>query len=146
MSQTLVAEILVVEDSPTDRLLTERALATARISNRVSCVDDGIEAMAFLRREGRHAAAPRPQLVLLDLNLPGMSGREVLAQMKADPALRAIPVVVLTTSDRDEDIADVYALHANCLVQKPISYAPFAAIIEKISEFWFATVTLPPRA
>jgi chemotaxis family two-component system response regulator Rcp1 len=144
MSDT-VAEILLVEDSPTDRLLAERALHSTHVPNRLSWVSDGVEALRFLRREGPHLDAPRPNLVLLDLNLPRMRGQEVLAEMKSDPALRAIPVVVLTTSIAEQDAAQVYGLHANCLITKPVDFEHFERLVEKVAEFWLATVRQPPK-
>jgi CheY-like chemotaxis protein len=145
MSEMRLSEILLVEDSPTDRLLAETALKTAHVLNNLSCVTDGVEALAFLRQEAPYANAPRPDLVLLDLNLPRLSGREVLAAMKEDPALRSIPVVVLTTSTADHDAAQVYGLHANCLIAKPVDFERFVEVVQKIGEFWFAIVKLPPR-
>lgn len=138
-------EILLIEDNPADARLTREALRDAKIHNRLHTVADGIEAMKFLRREGDYAQSPRPDLVLLDLNLPKKSGREVLAEVKADPALRAIPVVVLTTSQSDEDILRSYDLHANCFITKPVDFTQFATIVNRIEEFWFSIVRLPPR-
>jgi CheY-like chemotaxis protein len=139
------AQILLVEDSPSDRLLAERAFATVKLPNQLSWVKDGVEALDFLRREGKYAGAPRPDLILLDLNLPRKSGREVLAEVKADASLCAIPVIVLTTSSADEDVVLAYGLHANCLVQKPLDFERFAEVVRRIGEFWFTTVKLPPR-
>lgn len=138
-------EILLVEDNPADTRLTREALRDAKIHNRLHTVADGIEALKFLRREGEYAQSPRPDLVLLDLNLPKKSGREVLAEVKADPALRAIPVVVLTTSQSDEDILRSYDLHANCFITKPVDFTQFTTIVNRIEEFWFSIVRLPPR-
>ena len=138
-------EILLVEDNPGDARLTREALCDAKIHNRLHTVADGIEALKFLRREGDFAQSPRPDLILLDLNLPKKSGREVLAEIKADPVLRAIPVVVLTTSQSEEDIIRSYDLHANCFITKPVDFAQFAAIVNRIEEFWFSIVRLPPR-
>jgi CheY-like chemotaxis protein len=104
---------------------------------------DGVEALAFLRREGRHAAAPRPDVILLDLNLPRMDGREVLAALKADPALRRIPVVILTTSQDEQDVLRAYELHANCYITKPVDLDQFIAVIQSIESFWLTIVTLP---
>lgn len=138
-------EILLVEDNPADVRLTREALRDAKIHNRLHTVVDGIEAMKFLRREGEYAQSPRPDLMLLDLNLPKKSGREVLAEVKADPTLRAIPVVVFTTSQSDEDILRSYDLHANCFITKPVDFTQFAVIVNRIEEFWFSIVRLPPR-
>jgi two-component system, chemotaxis family, response regulator Rcp1 len=136
-------DILLVEDSPTDALLTKRALEDARLINRLHLVEDGVQAMAFLRKTPPYTDAPRPDLVLLDLNLPKMDGREVLAEMKADENLKVIPVVVLTTSHAEEDILKSYKLHANCYVVKPVDFASFAEVITILEKFWFAVVTLP---
>src|ERR687884_1433856 len=119
-SATRAIEILLVEDSPGDVRLTREALRDGKVRNNLSVVTDGVEALAFLRREGRYADAPRPDLILLDLNLPKKDGREVLAEIKADPNLRRIPVVVLTTSEAEQDIVETYNLHANCYVKKPV--------------------------
>lgn len=137
-------EILLVEDSPTDALLTKRALADARLINRLHHVVDGVEALSFLRREPPYGDAPRPDLILLDLNLPKKDGREVLAEIKDDCSLRLIPVVVLTTSRAEEDILRSYSLHANCYVTKPVDFDSFTEAIGALEKFWFAVVTLPP--
>jgi two-component system response regulator len=137
--------MLMVEDSPTDILLAQEALVQAKVLNTLHVVEDGIEAMAFLRNQGKYQNAPRPDLILLDLNLPRKSGREVLAEIKADPDLKIIPVVVLTTSSSDEDILKAYGLHANCYVVKPIDFASFVRIVYSISQYWFSIVTLPPE-
>lgn len=137
--------ILVVEDSPTDLLLVKQALSEANLSSDLHVVSDGVEATAFLRRQGRYADAPRPDLVLLDLNLPRKSGREVLADVKRDPALCAIPIIVLTTSPQESEILAAYELHANCLVTKPVDYVAFSRVVQAIGEFWLCTVRLPPR-
>lgn len=139
-----VAEILLVEDSPTDALLTKEALASSKLLNRLHLVKDGAEALAFLRMQAPYQAAPRPDLILLDLNLPGISGIEVLQQIKADPSLSLIPVVVLTTSTADEDIIRAYTEHASCYISKPVDLTSFTEVIRKAGEFWFAIVTLPP--
>lgn len=136
-------EILLVEDSPTDVLMTEEALKYAKVLNNLHVVENGVDAMAFLRREGAHAGAPRPDLILLDLNLPRKDGREVLADIKADPVLKIIPVVVLTTSKAEEDVIKAYGLHANCYVTKPVDFASFAEVVRSIEQFWFTVVTLP---
>lgn len=138
-------EILLVEDNAADVVLTRDALATSKIANTVSVVEDGVEAMAFLRREGIHAGKPRPDLVLLDLNLPRKNGREVLAEIKADEELKVIPVVVLTVSSDEDDILAAYGLHANCYITKPVGLQQFEEIVRRIEDFWFAIVTLPPQ-
>jgi two-component system, chemotaxis family, response regulator Rcp1 len=138
-------EILLVEDNPGDARLTMEAMREAKMSNRVHLVEDGIEAMQFLRREGRFGAAPRPGLILLDLNLPKKDGRAVLAEVKADPALKRIPVVVLTTSRAEEDVLKAYDLHANAYVTKPVDLAQFMKIVALIDEFWVNVVTLPGK-
>ena len=136
-------EILLVEDSPGDVRLTQEALRDARVRNRLHVASDGVEAMAFLRREGAHADAPRPDLILLDLNLPRMDGREVLREVKSDASLATIPVVILTTSDADEDIARSYELHANCYVTKPVGLEAFLTVVQNIEHFWVSIVKLP---
>lgn len=138
-------EILLVEDSPTDALLTREALEFSRVLNTIHHVTDGVAALAFLRQLGPYADKPRPGLVLLDLNLPKLNGHEVLAEIKGDPRLKAIPVVILTTSKTDEDIAKSYGLHANCFVSKPVDFDDFAQVVRSISEYWFSIVTLPPK-
>jgi chemotaxis family two-component system response regulator Rcp1 len=142
---TRPVEILLVEDNAGDVLLTEEALQEAKILNRLSVVRDGIDALEFLRRQGRHAAAPRPDLILLDLNLPRKDGREVLAEIKADPALHRIPVVVLTTSAAQEDVLKSYDLHANCYISKPVDLGRFLEILRVIDSFWLTIVTLPTQ-
>lgn len=137
-------EILLVEDSPSDVDLTREALADTKVHNNLSVVSDGVEALAFLRREGRYADAPHPDLILLDLNLPKMDGREVLAEIKSDPAVRRIPVVVLTTSEAEQDIIETYNLHANCYVKKPVDLDAFLHVVRSIDNFWLAIVKLPP--
>ena len=137
-------EILLVEDSPTDALLTKRALADARLINRLHHVEDGAQALAFLRREPPFAGVPRPDLILLDLNLPKMDGREVLKEIKMDEDLKIIPVVVLTTSRAEEDVLRSYRLHANCYITKPVDFDSFTDAISALENFWFAVVTLPP--
>ena len=137
-------EILLVEDSPTDALLAQEALECAEVYTRLSVVPDGVEAMAFLRGEGRYAGAPRPDLILLDLNLPKKDGREVLKEIKTDERLKIIPVVVLTTSSAEADILQSYGLHANCYIVKPMDFEEFADVIKTLERFWFAVVTLPP--
>jgi len=136
-------EILLVEDNPDDADLTLDALREGRVRNRVTVVEDGVEAMAYLRREGKHQAAPRPDLVLLDLNLPRKSGREVLAEIKQDPDLRRIPVVIMTSSDDERDILAAYNLYVNCYVTKPVDLDQFIAVVKSIEHFWFSIVKLP---
>ena len=136
-------EILLVEDSVADVGLTVEAFKDAKIHNRMSVVEDGVEAMAFLRREGRYAGAPRPDLILLDLNLPRKDGRQVLREIKDEPALRNIPVVVLTTSKGEEDVLRAYDLHANCYVKKPVDFNRFMDVVKSIESFWLTVVTLP---
>lgn len=138
-------EILLVEDSPSDTELTIEALAVAKVSNRLSTVEDGVQAMEFLRLEGRYAQAPRPDLILLDLNLPRKDGREVLEEIKADERLKAIPVVVLTTSQAEKDVLRAYALHANCYITKPVDFRQFLGVIQAVEDFWLTVVKLPPE-
>ena len=138
-------EILLVEDSPTDALLTRQALAGGKLLNRLHVVEDGVKAIAFLRRQPPYGDAPRPKLILLDLNLPRKDGREVLAEIKEDEDLRMIPVIVLTTSNAETDILRSYSLHANCYITKPVDFASFADAVADIETFWFAVVTLPPQ-
>ncbi|HYL32773.1 MAG TPA: response regulator [Stellaceae bacterium] len=139
-------EILLVEDNPGDARLTQEALREGKIRNNLHHASDGVEALAFLRHEGAHAKAPMPDLVLLDLNLPRKDGREVLAEMKQDPRLRKIPVVVLTTSEAENDIVRSYELHANCYITKPVGLEQFISIVRQIETFWLAVVTLPTRS
>lgn len=138
-------EILLVEDNPGDVDLTKAALEDCKVHNKLYVVGDGEEAIAFLRRTGKHAKAPRPDLVLLDLNLPKKNGQEVLAEIKADEDLKRIPVVVLTVSKSDEDILKSYNLHANCYVTKPIDLNQFIKVVKSIEDFWFTIVKLPPN-
>jgi len=138
-------EILLVEDSPGDIRLAREALKEAKLLNRLFAVTDGEEALAFLRRQGRYADAVRPDLIFLDLNLPKKDGREVLAEIKSDPGLRRIPVVILTSSGAEEDILKTYDLHANCYVSKPVGLERFIAVVKSIENFWVSIVRLPPR-
>ncbi|MGH6975258.1 MAG: response regulator [Stellaceae bacterium] len=138
-------EILLVEDNPGDARLTQEALREGKIRNNLHHARDGVEGLAFLRREGEFAKAPKPDLVLLDLNMPRKDGRQVLAEMKQDPRLRTIPVVVLTTSEAENDIVRSYELHANCYITKPVGLEQFIAIGHEIESFWLAVVTLPTR-
>lgn len=137
--------ILLVEDNPGDVRLTIEALREGKVHNQLSVARDGVEALAFLRQEGAFAASPRPDVILLDLNLPRKDGREVLAEIKADEQLRRIPVVVLTTSKAEEDILRSYALHANCYVTKPVDLEQFITVVRSIEDFWFSIVRLPNR-
>jgi CheY-like chemotaxis protein len=136
-------DILMVEDNPGDIRLTLEALKENKMNNTLHVAKDGVEAMAFLRREGKYADAPRPDLILLDLNLPKKDGREVLAEIKADPALMRIPVVILTTSQAEEDILRSYSLHANCFVTKPVDLDRFIKVVQSIEQFWITIVKLP---
>jgi two-component system response regulator len=136
-------DILLVEDSPTDVLLAEEALEQAQVLNHLHVVSDGVEAMQYLRREAPYENAARPDLVLLDLNLPRKDGREVLAEIKMDDDLKTIPVVVLTTSKAEEDILRAYGLHANCYVAKPVDFDQFTQVVKAIESFWFSVVSLP---
>jgi CheY-like chemotaxis protein len=139
-------EVLLVEDDPGDVLMTREAFAEHKVRNRLSVVSDGDEALAYLRRQGRYAQAPRPDLVLLDLNLPRRDGRQVLAEIKNDEDLRRIPVVVLTTSQADEDVLRSYSLHANAYVTKPVDFDRFIAVVREIDQFFVSVVKLPPRS
>ncbi|MBI5440702.1 MAG: response regulator [Deltaproteobacteria bacterium] len=136
-------EILLVEDNPGDVRLTREALKQGKVLNRLHVVEDGVAALEFLHRRGVYAEAPRPDLILLDLNLPKKDGREVLQEIKGDESLRRTPVVVLTTSSSDEDILRSYNLHANCYVTKPMDLDQFIRVVESIQNFWFTIVKLP---
>jgi len=136
-------EILLVEDNPGDVRLTQEALRDAKVRNRMKTVPDGVEAMAFLRQTGRYAGLPRPDMILLDLNLPRKSGLEVLREVKADKDLRSIPVVVLTTSQAEEDIVNSYDLHANAYIAKPVELDQFLSVVKAIEGFWLEIVRLP---
>ncbi len=138
-------EILLVEDSPSDTALTVEALKAGKILNRLFSVEDGIEAMAYLRRQGVYKNAPRPDLILLDLNMPRRDGWEVLVQLKSDPVLKVIPVIVLTTSSADEDVFRSYELLANCYIAKPVDFKRFIEVIKSVEHFWLEVATLPPR-
>jgi CheY-like chemotaxis protein len=143
MSTIAPIQILLVEDNPGDVRLTREVLKDGRINNTLNVVRDGVEALAFLRREGEYADARPQDLVLLDLNLPKKDGREVLAEMKADPVLRRIPVIILTTSSAELDILDAYDLHANCYITKPVDLDQFTKVVRSIEEFWLSIVKLP---
>jgi CheY-like chemotaxis protein len=136
-------EILLVEDNPGDVRLTVEAFKEGKMGNHLQIARDGVEALEVLRRQGQHSDAARPDLILLDLNLPKMDGREVLAEIKQDPDLRRIPVVVLTTSDAEQDIARSYDLHANCYITKPVDMGQFIEIVQRIEGFWLTIVKLP---
>ena len=140
-----VIEVLLVEDDPGDVLMTREAFQDHKVANQLHVVNDGTEAMAFLRREGEHADKPRPDLVLLDLNLPRMDGREVLQAIKSDPDLSSIPVVVLTTSEAEEDVLRSYSLHANAYVTKPVDFDRFIQVVRQIDDFFVTVVRLPTR-
>ena len=137
--------ILLVEDEPGDAYLTIEALKSAKIINSVHLVEDGVEAMAFLQREAPYRDAPRPDLILLDLNLPRKDGRQVLAEIKQNAFLNSIPIVVLTTSSADEDVLQSYNLRANCYVTKPVDLEQFMTVVKATQEFWLSIVKLPPR-
>jgi CheY-like chemotaxis protein len=148
MSQEKVGkpiEILLVEDNAADVRLTREAFDDAKVLNNLNVVGDGVEAMAYMRREGKYANATRPDLVLLDLNMPRKDGREVLAEVKADPDLMRIPVVILTVSKAEEDVLKSYNLHANCYISKPVNLAQFLKVVESIENFWLTIVELPPN-
>ena len=140
-----LVEILMVEDNPGDVRLTQEAFKEGKVRNKMHVVEDGVEALAFLRHEGQYADAPRPDLILLDLNLPKRNGREVLAEIKEDPDLRRIPVVILTISQAEEDILKTYDLHANCYITKPVDLDQFIKVVKSIEDFWFGIVKLPPN-
>ena len=137
-------EILLVEDNPGDYRLTKEALKEGKVYNNLHWTQDGVDAIDFLKRRGKHASAPRPDIILLDLNLPKKDGREVLSEIKSDEELRAIPVVILTTSKAEEDVLKSYDLHANCYVTKPVDLDKFIVVVQSIDRFWLSVVTLPP--
>ena len=144
MSEPVAAiDVLLVEDDPGDVLMTQEAFEHHKLRNQLHVVADGVEALAFLRGEGEYADAPRPGLILLDLNLPRMDGREVLAAVKSDDRLRAIPVVVLTTSEAEEDVLRSYQLHANAYVTKPVDFERFVSVVQQIDDFFVSVVRLP---
>ena len=138
-------EVLLVEDDPGDVLMTREAFEDYKLTNQLHVVQDGADAMAFLRQEGEYADVPRPDLVLLDLNLPRMDGREVLQAIKSDPELASIPVVVLTTSEAEEDVLRSYSLHANAYVTKPVDFERFIDVVRRIDDFFVTVVRLPSR-
>jgi CheY-like chemotaxis protein len=137
-------EILLVEDNPGDYRLTKEALKEGKVYNNMHWSQDGVDAIDFLKRRGKHASAPRPDIILLDLNLPKKDGREVLSEIKGDEDLRKIPVVILTTSKAEEDVLKSYDLHANCYVTKPVDLDKFIVVVQSIDRFWLTVVTLPP--
>lgn len=138
-------EVLLVEDNPGDAQLTKIALEEGKVRINLNVVEDGVEALLYLRRIGKYATATQPDLILLDLNLPKKDGREVLTEIKADEALKRIPVVILTTSQSEEDILKVYNLNANCYITKPVDFERFVKIVRSIEHFWFTIVKLPPQ-
>ncbi len=138
-------QILLVEDNPGDVRLTKEALKEGNLPHMLHVAKDGVEATSFLRQEGQYADSPKPDLILLDLNLPKKDGREVLAEIKQDDKLKHIPVVVLTTSDAEQDIVKVYKLHANCFITKPVDLDNFISVVRSIEDFWFKVVQLPPN-
>jgi two-component system, chemotaxis family, response regulator Rcp1 len=142
--QAKPVNILLVEDSPTDIDLTREGLEMGKLANNLTVLEDGQQALDFLRRKGAYSDAERPDLILLDLNLPGKDGREVLEEIKNDPELMSIPVVVLTSSKAEEDIARSYKLHANCYISKPVNFSRFVEVVKGIEDFWFSIVKLPP--
>ncbi len=137
------AEFLLVEDNPGDVRLTREALNESKLRNNLSVVGDGVEALAFLRRAGQYANVPRPDIILLDLNLPRKGGREVLAEIKADPSLKRIPVVIITSSEAEQDVLASYDLHVNCYVTKPVDLEQFMKVVRSIETFWLTIVKLP---
>jgi CheY-like chemotaxis protein len=143
MNKNKAITILMAEDNSTDIMLTREALAHAKVMNTLHVVEDGIEALEFLHRRGKYAKMPRPDLILLDLNMPRKNGQEVLAEIKADDDLKHIPVVILTTSKAEEDVLKAYGLFANCYVIKPVDFDVFAEVVRSIQQFWFSVVTLP---
>ena len=143
MTMSRPMEILLVEDNPGDVRLTKEALKEGKVSNSLNVVVNGIEALAFLRQEGEYTSSPRPDLILLDLNLPLKNGHEVLRELKSDPIMRRIPVIVLTTSSAEQDILSTYDLHANCYITKPVDLDQFIKVIQSIESFWFSIVKLP---
>ena len=137
-------EILLIEDSPSDAALTIEALQAGKIVNNLNLVADGVEAMAYLRKQGRFTESSRPDLIMLDLNLPKKDGREVLQELKSDPSLKLIPIIVLTTSRADKDVLRSYELSANCYITKPVDFQQFIDVVRSIERFWLSVVTLPP--
>ena len=144
LESAMAIDVLLVEDSPSDARLTVKTFEKAKVLNTLHIVEDGVEAMNFLRQTGPYQQAPRPDLILLDLNLPKKDGRQVLAEIKADPKLETIPVVVLTTSEAEEDILRSYQLRANCYITKPVTLQQFVRVVKSIEDFWLTVVKLPP--
>jgi len=138
-------QILLVEDNPGDVRLTVEALRDAKVANELHVVGNGEEAIAFLRQQGKHVDAPRPDIVLLDLNLPRLDGRDVLSDIKSDPSLATIPIIVLTSSTAEADIQRSYELHANCFISKPVDFSEFLSAVRSLEGFWLKIVRLPPR-
>jgi chemotaxis family two-component system response regulator Rcp1 len=145
LSETKPVEILLVEDSPSDAALTIEALEAGKVANKLTLVEDGVEAMEFLKRSCKYAKVSRPDLIMLDLNLPRKDGREVLAEIKNDPDLKVIPIIVLTTSHSDKDILQSYQLNANCYITKPVDFTQFIDVVKSIEKFWLTVVTLPQK-
>lgn len=143
--QGKIVDILLVEDNPGDVRLAQEALKESKVRNKLFIVEDGVEAMSFLHQQGKYKSAPRPDLILLDLNLPKKSGREVLAEVKTDENLKRIPVVVLTVSKAEEDIIKCYDHHANCYITKPLDFNQFIEVTKSIEDFWLTIVRLPPK-
>ena len=139
-----LVDILLVEDSPTDAMMTREALEYYKVRNPLHVVEDGVAAMEYLRRVGQYRAARRPGLILLDLNLPRKSGQEVLQEIKGDSELQNIPIIILTTSKAEKDVAKSYGLHANCYITKPVDFTKFTEVVRTINDFWLGLVTLPP--
>jgi two-component system response regulator len=137
-------QVLLVEDNPTDVMIAKEGLFSAKMLNKLHVAEDGVEAMDFLYQRGEYADAPRPDLILLDLNMPRKNGQEVLAEIKSDADLKHIPVVILTTSTSREDIVKAYSHHANCYISKPVDFNDFSGVVQTIQDFWFYVVTLPP--
>ena len=138
-------DILLVEDSAADVRLTQEAVRSTKLANRLSVARDGVEALAMLRRESGYAESPRPDLIMLDLNLPRMNGRALLAEIKEDPELKRIPVVIVTSSAAEEDVVRSYNLHANCYITKPLELENFVRVVKAVNEFWVGIVKLPPK-
>jgi chemotaxis family two-component system response regulator Rcp1 len=145
MQGVLPVEILMVEDNPGDVRLAQEALKDSKVPNTLQVVEDGVAALDFLYRRSGYGEAPRPDLILLDLNLPKKNGREVLEEIKQDAQLKTIPVVILTTSQAEADVLHAYSLHANCYITKPVDFIQFTRIVRTIEEFWLSIVTLPPK-
>ncbi len=144
-SITKVIDILLVEDNPGDVRLAQEALKESKVRNKLYIVEDGVEAMQFLRQQGKYGGVPRPDLILLDLNLPRKSGREVLTEVKTDDSLKRIPIVVLTVSKAEEDVVRCYDYHANCYITKPLDFNQFMEVTKAIDDFWLTIVKLPPK-